>query len=438
MKTNEIVLGLALTALCAASARAADVTTTTDIPGVSARLAYARQYDGVLHVGVALSNSGHSEASLRQAMVYGEAYVIDPTAKQKHFPLKDTQNLFLAGPVSDANDGGRWFPKLPGDSEALVWLLFEAVPAGRAIDIHLPSVGPMEKVIPVEGAPEDGTSAACAVHPVVGKLVSAKRDEKALRVQIELSNPGTKPAATKAIVYKDVFVLDPVGKRKYGLLTDSAGQFVASPVSDHNDGGRWFAKVPANGKAVLNLTFQAPPDRVKSVSIVVPWFAPFEAVQMEGAGALTDAGSGVAGDTKNLDATLKDLGAEKTADGIKVALSADLLFDFDKSELKKEADPKLAELGKVLAAYPDAQVTIDGFTDSIGNDAYNLTLSEKRARTVATWLEKNAAVKPNRLRTKGYGKTRPVAPNTKADGSDDPDGRAKNRRVEIFVKTKSS
>ena len=176
----------------------------------------------------------------------------------------------------------------------------------------------------------------------------------------------------------------------------------------------------------------------KSVSIVVPWFAPFEAVPIEGSGATADAGSGIAADTKNLDATLKDLGAEKTADGIKVALSADLLFDFDKADLKKEADPKLGELGKVLAAYPDAQVTIDGFTDSIGNDAYNMTLSEKRARTVATWLEKNAGVKGDRLRTKGYGKTRPVAPNTKPDGTDDPDGRAKNRRVEIFVKTKSA
>jgi outer membrane protein OmpA-like peptidoglycan-associated protein len=89
----------------------------------------------------------------------------------------------------------------------------------------------------------------------------------------------------------------------------------------------------------------------------------------------------------------------------------------------------------VLKAHEGAAVLVEGHTDAKGNEAYNQSLSERRAASVRDWLVKNAALSKSRFSTRGYGKTRPVADNTKSDGSDDPKGRERNRRVEIVVKT---
>jgi outer membrane protein OmpA-like peptidoglycan-associated protein len=79
-------------------------------------------------------------------------------------------------------------------------------------------------------------------------------------------------------------------------------------------------------------------------------------------------------------------------------------------------------------------VAIEGHTDAKGADAYNQTLSEQRAAAVKQWLVANAQVNGANIATRGWGKTRPVTHNTKPDGSDDPEGRAKNRRVQIIVR----
>jgi outer membrane protein OmpA-like peptidoglycan-associated protein len=111
-----------------------------------------------------------------------------------------------------------------------------------------------------------------------------------------------------------------------------------------------------------------------------------------------------------------------------------VLFDFDKATIKKEAEPSLRKVATVLGANPGAKVAIEGHTDAKGADAYNQTLSEQRAASVKQWLVANAQVDGAAIATRGWGKTKPVAHNTKPDGSDDPDGRAKNRRVEIVVR----
>jgi outer membrane protein OmpA-like peptidoglycan-associated protein len=77
---------------------------------------------------------------------------------------------------------------------------------------------------------------------------------------------------------------------------------------------------------------------------------------------------------------------------------------------------------------------VDGHTDSIGSDAYNQSLSERRAASVKAWLVAHDGV-PAATPIRGFGKTRPVAPNSKPDGSDAPDGRQKNRRVEVVIDT---
>ena len=117
--------------------------------------------------------------------------------------------------------------------------------------------------------------------------------------------------------------------------------------------------------------------------------------------------------------------------GTVITLQDGVLFDFGKYDLRPEAKATLTKLATVLnqAKVPAAQ--INGHTDSIGDDAFNQDLSEKRASAVATQLKADG-VSAN-LQTHGYGKTQPVADNTNADGSDNPAGRQANRRVEIYI-----
>jgi len=144
--------------------------------------------------------------------------------------------------------------------------------------------------------------------------------------------------------------------------------------------------------------------------------------------------SAVAGKTEALQAALKDLGAQVTDQEIRIELAADVLFDFDKASLRSEATPALDKVAQVLKSYPKASARIEGHTDGKGDPAYNQKLSERRAESVRSWLAGNGASLA--MSTRGWGKNKPVAANTRPDGKDDPEGRQKNRRVEIVVKTR--
>jgi outer membrane protein OmpA-like peptidoglycan-associated protein len=150
------------------------------------------------------------------------------------------------------------------------------------------------------------------------------------------------------------------------------------------------------------------------------------------------AGSALKGDVVDLKAASADLkaaGAEikESATEIKISLQGEILFDFDKSNLRPAAESTLAQVAKMIGSYPRAQVLIEGYTDSKGSNSYNAKLSDRRAVSVKTWFAKHG-VAANSMQTHGWGAAKPVAPNTHLDGSDDPDGRQKNRRVEITIK----
>jgi outer membrane protein OmpA-like peptidoglycan-associated protein len=139
----------------------------------------------------------------------------------------------------------------------------------------------------------------------------------------------------------------------------------------------------------------------------------------------------VKGGSENVAGLLRDLNAEVRGKVVRIALSADVLFDFDKADLKPEARPALEKVVKVLRSYPKANAAIEGHTDSKGDDNYNLKLSQRRAESVKKFLAAQGATL--KMSTKGWGEKKPVAPNARPDGKDDPDGRQKNRRVEITV-----
>ena len=117
----------------------------------------------------------------------------------------------------------------------------------------------------------------------------------------------------------------------------------------------------------------------------------------------------------------------------KVTYAADAFFDFDKSVLKAEGKAKLDDLVSKVKDINLEVIIAVGHTDSIGTDAYNQKLSERRAKAVYDYLAGNGVAASRLVGPVGYGESRPIAPNTNADGSDNPEGRAKNRRTELNV-----
>jgi outer membrane protein OmpA-like peptidoglycan-associated protein len=116
---------------------------------------------------------------------------------------------------------------------------------------------------------------------------------------------------------------------------------------------------------------------------------------------------------------------------IGVVLQADVLFAFNSSRLTGKAGSRIAQaVANIHKRHPRA-LRIQGYTDSIGTQAYNLGLSQRRARAVLNALRDALGAGAPPMTAVGYGEADPVAANTNPDGSDDPRGRALNRRVEI-------
>ena len=141
----------------------------------------------------------------------------------------------------------------------------------------------------------------------------------------------------------------------------------------------------------------------------------------------------IVGVTSGIQSVLEDLGAKVVGQQLTIDLAADVLFDFDKYTLRPIANDTLRKVGQVAASYPTSPLLIEGHTDAKGTHPYNMRLSENRAVAVRNWLVENASIAGSRITTQGWGETKPVAPNKKPDGSDDPEGRQKNRRVEIVL-----
>lgn len=124
--------------------------------------------------------------------------------------------------------------------------------------------------------------------------------------------------------------------------------------------------------------------------------------------------------------TVPDAKVERVGEGIVVEFSSNVLFGFDQSYLSPDAKVNLDKLVKVLNAYPDTDIEVQGHTDSKGSGSYNQSLSEKRANSAAGYLT-SQGIGNKRVTIKGFGEDIPKYDNSTAEGL------AQNRRVEFLI-----
>lgn len=143
------------------------------------------------------------------------------------------------------------------------------------------------------------------------------------------------------------------------------------------------------------------------------------------AAAATQQAADAQAQAQALAAQLAELQAKQTERGMLVTLG-DVLFEFNRAEIKTTAQGELRKLADFLQKHPERNVLIEGYTDNIGSAGYNATLSQRRAESVANALVA-LGVSPQRMKSVGYGKDFPVAENTTDTN------RALNRRVEVYI-----
>lgn len=131
---------------------------------------------------------------------------------------------------------------------------------------------------------------------------------------------------------------------------------------------------------------------------------------------------------EKLDKEVEGATVERVGEGIKLTFDSGILFSTGSADLTPTAKANLDKMAKIVTEPDNIQTNLllEGHTDSSGSDAINKPLSERRAKAVADYLKAHG-VSPSRLETKGYGASQPVASN------DTPDGKSKNRRVEVAI-----
>ena len=129
---------------------------------------------------------------------------------------------------------------------------------------------------------------------------------------------------------------------------------------------------------------------------------------------------------KELEQNIPGATIQRVGEGIAVTFSSGILYPFNSTEILPAGKQNLQELANSLEKYPNSDVLIVGHTDSVGTDAYNLDLSQRRALAASAYLQ-SLGVPASRLKTAGKGESEPIQPN------DTDEGRARNRRVEIAI-----
>lgn len=139
--------------------------------------------------------------------------------------------------------------------------------------------------------------------------------------------------------------------------------------------------------------------------------------------------------------TLKELITNITLDTVmvldrleknKIFILKNIYFDYDKADIRQDAAVELNKLVDLLNDNAEIKIEMSSHTDSVASDSYNLELSQRRAESTVAYLIRKG-IAPERLVAKGYGESKPIARNTNPDGTDNPEGRQRNRRTEFKI-----
>ena len=219
------------------------------------------------------------------------------------------------------------------------------------------------------------------------------------------------------------------------LLTCVAALSVLCACGQESKPAEPQGQASATGTTAIPQTQSSAPASVSEQASAVAPAEPASSALSAQDNSLSAQGSNLAAQGSNLSAQGSSLSGTESGFNIQINLSSDVLFDFDKAELKPEADTELQKAADVIRQKGKGVILITGYTDSKGTDEYNQRLSLARAQAVKSWFEAQGLNQD--FQVAGQGAKNPVAANTHPDGSDNPEGRAKNRRVEIIVnKTK--
>jgi OOP family OmpA-OmpF porin len=118
---------------------------------------------------------------------------------------------------------------------------------------------------------------------------------------------------------------------------------------------------------------------------------------------------------------------EPTQEMMKYCVYLNILFEIEKTDIRPEYRDEVAKVGDFMKKNPTTTAVIEGYTDEVGSDDYNMRLSQQRAESVVNALITDFAIDPSRLSAKGYGKTKPIADNATEEG------RQKNRRINAII-----
>jgi len=248
---------------------------------------------------------------------------------------------------------------------------------------------------------------AAEADPAVLKYASldVKKAGDSLRRAEELSARRESPADIDSAAY-----IASTQARTAQALAKAATEEEAIKLAEAD---RERARADANARRAANAQAQA-----------ATASADANAARAQAANAQADAASAQA-QAAALQQELAELQAKQTDRGMLVTLG-DVLFEFGRADIKPTAQNAIGKLAHYLNQHPDRRVLIEGFTDSVGSDSANLTLSQRRSQAVADALRAQG-VDPTRVSTRGYGEAYPVASNSSTSD------RALNRRVEVYI-----
>jgi outer membrane protein OmpA-like peptidoglycan-associated protein len=360
----------------------------------------------------------------------GGLSVIDPAAGVRYGVYHSDTTAF------SANDG-----VYPDDGETVrayaVLSTLEGDPA--TVSVVVPSFGQVDNVPVVEGPrrAEDGDVAATMRVRDNDRLrmdvldVSRLPDDNGSLVRTRLVNESDPSGVDTTFSHEgsdnlcEVGLTDPATGIRYRPQPPCHATTWSSTLAagDELVYEVWFPELPADlEQVVVSAGGYFPSEPVAVGDDALPWYLtlPAEADAPEGAVYVAATGSADGVETTT-----------RTGDTVEVSLAADVLFEFDSATLTADAQARLADLaGRIGENAASGSLTITGYTDDVGDDAYNQTLSEQRAAAVQAVLEPALGRSDLTLDVSGRGSADPVAPNS-IDGNDNPDGRAANRRVTI-------